>query len=733
MLECASRRRATLTLAAVTTCVGASSPSEVLIQMASETQPRASLLPGRAADTIKKDAGPVAFLVVVCLMFYSRFLGLSPFGVAHVPPGDLLNQFYPFRAYYASEIWLGRLPLWNPYVFAGHPFLADPQSSSLYPLNFLTALLLGKSGLSLVSLLWQITVAHMLAAIFTYYFIKQLTGNRFGAIIGSTMFALGGFLTSYPVQQLSILETAIWLPLILYLVERGIASHTRSVPTFALAGVALALSYLVGHPQTAMLNAYASVLYLILRSLPEKSAWRHTAIQCTTLLGVTLGISAAQLLPTLELFSISTRTQTSFEGVSQGYDFGSLIGMLIPGWRDELALYAGGVTPAVLLLAPLTPNARRYLAITIVGLLALALAMGRHTPFFQLLYTAVPGFALFRHQERAIYVFALAVCVVAAAGCSLLYDRRTTGTSKATLSLAGTLAALTIATAAWLISGLGLQAQMGLQSNPVERVTASYVFAAATITIAALLIIATTMGRLRGNTSKILLLSLVVFDVLAVNSNSNVSSDGFHIPAGTLAALEFVQSQEGVFRIRVEDDHVLPANYPALFGLQHVGGDTPMQIARVQRLLSQANEWKLWQLFNVRYVLSRRHFDEGVKQVYEKEGLRVYEVSYGLPRAYAVRQYVVARDAEEEFEITISPEIQPGDKVVLTSTPTLPPSSTVEQRPEVEILNYEPHRIRISTDGADDSILVVGDPYYHGWRTFVERCELLGQTTPSER
>src|SRR5688572_6869541 len=39
-----------------------------------------------------------------------------------VQAGDFQDQFYPFAAYLAAELRGGRLPLWNPFVFGGHPF-----------------------------------------------------------------------------------------------------------------------------------------------------------------------------------------------------------------------------------------------------------------------------------------------------------------------------------------------------------------------------------------------------------------------------------------------------------------------------------------------------------------------------------------------------------------------------------------------------------------------------------
>ena len=50
---------------------------------------------------------------------------------------DVFTYFYPYKAYAAEVVRQGRLPLWNPYLFMGVPFLANAQTALFYPLNFL--------------------------------------------------------------------------------------------------------------------------------------------------------------------------------------------------------------------------------------------------------------------------------------------------------------------------------------------------------------------------------------------------------------------------------------------------------------------------------------------------------------------------------------------------------------------------------------------------------------------
>ena len=54
---------------------------------------------------------------------------------------DLILKHYPQRFFYARELWSGYLPLWNPYILSGTPFLAVANSSVWYPFTALFALL----------------------------------------------------------------------------------------------------------------------------------------------------------------------------------------------------------------------------------------------------------------------------------------------------------------------------------------------------------------------------------------------------------------------------------------------------------------------------------------------------------------------------------------------------------------------------------------------------------------
>ena len=50
---------------------------------------------------------------------------------------DLIIENYAWKRFIANSLSGGELPLWNPYLFAGAPFLAAGQHSAYYPFSLL--------------------------------------------------------------------------------------------------------------------------------------------------------------------------------------------------------------------------------------------------------------------------------------------------------------------------------------------------------------------------------------------------------------------------------------------------------------------------------------------------------------------------------------------------------------------------------------------------------------------
>ena len=198
--------------------------------------------------------------------------------------GDLVTSFYTFRTFAARAIQQGILPLWNPHILLGAPFLANSQSALFYPQHLLFYVLP-------LPLAWtaSILISMFLAATFMALLMRSIGSSKTGAILSGILFASCGFMTAW--QGQAMYEAAIWLPLICYTVHR---LHIKPSPTMlALTSLAFAMPVLAGHPETAAhLTLAGMFMALILWLSPDNLAGR--AFDLRFLLAFTIaGVSGA--------------------------------------------------------------------------------------------------------------------------------------------------------------------------------------------------------------------------------------------------------------------------------------------------------------------------------------------------------------------------------------------------------------------------------------------------------
>ncbi len=357
----------------------------------------------KVADTISL----VSLLALVLLFFWKIALtNLIPAGL------DVFTYFCPYREYAAQVIRAGHLPLWNPYLFLGAPFLANIQSAVLYPLNYFFLWLPAPKMVA-----YSIVLHIFLAGAFTYLFARRaLKMSPSSALVAAVVFALSGSLGAQGehVNQLSVFA---WLPFLLLLFHE--AYRQESVVYGLFASLVVGLQFLAGHAQASFINlsvlgCYAIYLFLRgRRTLPK----RLGLFVGVTLLGA--GLAAAQLLPTLELSRLSLRGGglTYRQAVSFSLRPTLLLLSLLPSFDyspfSEYIAYVG-ITP--ILLASLALLRKRGAFFGALALLGVFLALGLYNPFYYLLYRLVPGFSLFRVPARWLFLYTFGLAILAGLG-----------------------------------------------------------------------------------------------------------------------------------------------------------------------------------------------------------------------------------------------------------------------------------------------------------------------------
>jgi Bacterial membrane protein YfhO len=169
---------------------------------------------------------------------------------------DVTFQVEPWLLFLRSELRAGRWPLWDPYQSSGAPYWSNGSSAPLFPLHLLFALLPLQAGFVLLP--WLRLVLGGLGA---FRLGRQLGVGREAALLAALVYPLSGRFASFLLFPMG--NALALVPWVLLAVER-IAAGRRGWRLLALAG---GLQLLAGHPETAVMTALASALYLLVRGV----------------------------------------------------------------------------------------------------------------------------------------------------------------------------------------------------------------------------------------------------------------------------------------------------------------------------------------------------------------------------------------------------------------------------------------------------------------------------------
>ena len=360
---------------------------------------------------------------------------------------DLVNYFYPLKTYAARRLAAGDVPLWNPDLFFGSPFLANIQNGVLYPPNALF------SWSSFPTALLTNTVGHFCWGALGMYLLVRLGwgGSRSAALIAGSIFAGSGYLGAHA-GHLNQVQAAVWLPWLLLALERAASG---SAVWLVLGGWLLALQLLAGHTQEVYYSLLVAGIWTVVLAVlrrPGSVSWSgglpRTAGVLVPVIALTAaglnaaGLAAAQLLPTLELSGLSHREGglTLDEATAFSVDRTHILESLLPtfwGLPSQEVIGYVGVTALVVALAGLTGSARLGRAVALAGIaaLAVALSLGRYTSLYLLLHGWLPAFDSFRVLGRWLFVATFALAGLAGLGADAVLGPRSrqTGTHQAAL------------------------------------------------------------------------------------------------------------------------------------------------------------------------------------------------------------------------------------------------------------------------------------------------------------
>lgn len=644
------------------------------------------------------------------------------------------HQFF-LKTFLAESFRAGELPLWIPYICAGRPFAADPQTGVFYPLNLLYAVLPVPAALTVLIFI------HMAAAGLSCCLLARQIGlGGFASLVSGVIFMWNGFLVSHAYRgQSERVEALAYLPLILLLIER--AERTGRLRWYVWGGVAGALQFLAGAPQIAWMTWVGVGVYVLAR---RACFWKdgklhrlgRSVVGGLVALAVTAGLAAIQIVPTVELVLHSNRAERSLE-FSGAFSFPleNLIHIFFPNYsiapgvgfletNPETSGYVGEIGIVLAGLGLLCSERRLKWAFCAIAVLSAFIMLGPATPVFTLLYHAVPGLSAFRIHSRAIVMVSLCLAVWAGMGADTMWSRTDRARSRLT-GLALTLALL-------VIMGMTAPGLDRFLDSGIGQVPALW----SALALAGLALVGVGLGGvLRREWVRPVFLGIICFDLFYVGASMSsyrrVEKAQCRPPASERAVLARMRQDEGLFRFALPRE-LVRENFGVLAHVSGVNGFISLSLDRYYRFVHEMRSQSV--------PTERTHTPAG--KVFHPDNsfpFKVLNVRYSVgrdprtgeltlvsrdnypPRAFLASRFEVKNDGDAVLRAIKDPAFDPLDVVLFEKDPGVPFSpGPPDAENRVRVVQYGSRTIVLEAALQSDAFLVLSEVDYPGWRAYVD-------------
>jgi hypothetical protein len=668
-------------------------------------------------------------------VFYSLFFAPSLLSVRHVIAGDVYAYYIP--TYYSLE------SLWTNLIYAGYPTFADPQFQTWFPIRALFSLM--PDGWSAYTI-----SAYVLASWAIYGYVYRLTQTINASLLAGLIYGMSGFMLCYEGYP-SILYAAAWVPVLILSFES--LGSKLTARWFLIGTVAVACVVLAGHPQISLYGLMLAGIYALwLGFRAPVGRWRF--LRTSLLMGIVgVGLTAIQLLPTLELTRLSLRAEMTFaDFVSYSFPIKQAIQIILPSYySDDFSSigYFGylGLIPLLLSLraAMLEENKRTALLWLAVALVSFLLALGDATPLGYFTYH-IPVFNKFRAPVRHFLELGLAVSVLAGmtfAAFDKAYASRTTSTNALNKPILGMSVLL-------VLSGLWLLAEQWGSASPTLG-TSGWLAFSVTFALATVAVFALVWAKL---VPPQLLMLFLLFDTVAygwslqqwkLTTRPTATTSGVPEVAARYSAMTFYAGQRvvplrGVLGANAGTLDEIPPNtsmqwkvlnvsgygpliqsrYGALTGIDNYGQVSDALLDYRDRTLDMLSARFAFLPENDARVLDPRRW----RKVEEEKGAKavVYENLRVRPHAWLVSEVVQAKPDVILRAIKTSSMGggRPFDPAVtaLTEDPVQP--ITLDQSAQLTPLQYQDTYMAYQSDSKENQFLVISDVTYPGWQATID-------------
>jgi hypothetical protein len=718
-------------------------------------------------------------LLTLTVIFFGKIIGTRNI-VLSSPDCDIASSFFAYRWFGFRNLGQGILPLWNPYIASGVPFMAGMESALFYPLNLIYLILPIHLAIN-----YGIILHLFLSGVFFYSFIRYLHIDRFAAFVASVvyMFSATGVCHIYA-GHLTVLSVSAWIPLLFLFTEKYFREN-KFLYIF-LTSLVLTLQILAGYIQIAYYTTIGFAFYFFFRIIlfyrDRRKAFpvvRHS-LAFIILAAAGLLLAAVQLIPALELAQHSIRSLASYEFCASfsfppenfitfllPEFFGNNIGLTYWGrWSFwEMCTYLG-ILPLIFVAFALAFRRDKYtFFFGLLGGLSLLLALGRYTPLFKFLYIYMPGFNLFRGTSKFIFLSTFSLATLSGFGLQALLQKKPFQ-RMGHLRFSRLLVVVTIILALvlgffifWVgrcpslwrrclegFASLERETLFPLDLNNLGVFTSTFSLVSKSILKflvfligAALFLFFHTRKILKKGITRVMILLLVVADLWLFGFKYLVNFP-LETNFGSRAVVNFLGDDPDYYRILDSKEPLL--NWGMINGIANIAGLDATNLRWYNEFINASQGIDLdhprlhlsfdevsrpLNLLNLKYILLRPNLevkDPQFNLVFRSPEMNIYQNRDFLPRAYIVHKTKVITSRDAILQELKGPAFQPRDCVVLEDSSSPSPDSTAApdtgKAPLPRITEYQPNKVVVRATLLRSGYLILADTYYPGWEAYVD-------------
>jgi hypothetical protein len=704
---------------------------------------------------------------------------------------------------YAKRVWTQdylrenrSLPMWLPLIFGGCPtfaaFFGDWFALPHLIVNYLLPIRVARV---------IYFIGYMfLAGLGAYLFLREMKLGLLPATFGAICYLFSGSLMSTPYAgHLARAISIALLPLMMLFVARGVMQ--RRWYHFVFFASLTALSFLAGHFQMTYYATGLCVFFLIFLLVGERKSLHLKGV--LRIAGFFLiGLALLGMFVSVSYLQVYRNLGFGARGETKGYEYttswsmptAELIDLFVPEFSGILEHYWGEnffklhveyfgiITLLFVLVGVLFSFGNRNVKFFFfIGIVALMLALGKHTPLFKIAYYLIPGVKKFRAPSLIFFICTLSAVFLAAQGIERIVMGKDENRKHIIIAMAGFIGCLFLFT---MIGVLGKDGFAGFitshfsylqapqNASKLRAFEVNYPFfmngLAKALVVSVICFIFSVLilqKRVKPFLGVGVITLVLLIDLWAMGKRFLVAEEPPSVYYQQDGVVGFLKQDQSLFRVfalqyRRSNDGIF-----IIHDIQSLGGYHPNPLHRYQEFIGAGEtvmfnpyalieDRRLLDLLNARYLIGiplpseslEYQYDANTREMIQQwrqyysnftqvkfipdvngPGYVVYRNDSCLPRALFVGDYRVFSDREGVLTYLRSDAFDPRQTVLLEKDPGIAHPDTFGGGGTASITEYGANSIKVEVSAEKEGFLLLSENYFPRWNGFIDgkRTEIL--------